>query len=85
MLKRGSSGRGSASCVGFGLTLDCRSRRGRTYGELDVLFERKVPARKFKSTVVDQFSREHLDIVEEEVKDNGEENEEKLDFRETVV
>lgn len=30
--------------------------KGRTYGELDVLFAKKVPARKFKSTVVDQFA-----------------------------
>jgi SP family general alpha glucoside:H+ symporter-like MFS transporter len=26
--------------------------KGRSYRELDVLFERKVPARKFKQTVV---------------------------------
>ena len=30
--------------------------KGRTYGELDVLFENRVPARRFKGTVVDQFS-----------------------------
>ncbi|GAM86433.1 hypothetical protein ANO11243_044470 [Dothideomycetidae sp. 11243] len=29
--------------------------KGRTYGELDVLFEQKVPARKFSSTFVNQF------------------------------
>ncbi|KFY34892.1 hypothetical protein V494_06384 [Pseudogymnoascus sp. VKM F-4513 (FW-928)] len=29
--------------------------KGRTYGELDVLFEKKVGARKFKGTAVDQF------------------------------
>ncbi|OJD38035.1 sugar porter family mfs transporter [Diplodia corticola] len=29
--------------------------KGRTYAELDVLFEKKVSARKFKTTVVDQF------------------------------
>jgi MFS transporter, SP family, general alpha glucoside:H+ symporter len=40
--------------------------KGRTYGELDVLFERKVSARKFKTTQVDQFSGDHLDIVEEQ-------------------
>jgi MFS transporter, SP family, general alpha glucoside:H+ symporter len=39
--------------------------KGRTYGELDVLFERKASARKFKTTMVDQFSGEHLDIVEQ--------------------
>jgi SP family general alpha glucoside:H+ symporter-like MFS transporter len=32
--------------------------KGRTYGELDVLFERKISARKFKETVVDQFQGE---------------------------
>ncbi len=26
--------------------------KGRTYGELDILFERKIPARKFKSTSI---------------------------------
>ncbi|EOD45675.1 Sugar/inositol transporter [Neofusicoccum parvum] len=30
--------------------------KGRTYGELDILFEKKVAARKFKSTIVDQFA-----------------------------
>ncbi|WWD16321.1 hypothetical protein CI109_100747 [Kwoniella shandongensis] len=34
----------------------CPEPRGRTYGELDVLFENKVSARKFSSTVVDQFA-----------------------------
>ena len=29
--------------------------KGRTYGELDTLYAEKVPARKFKSTIVDQF------------------------------
>lgn len=30
--------------------------KGRTYAELDLLFEQEVPARKFKTTVVDPFS-----------------------------
>ncbi|OCL11723.1 general alpha-glucoside permease [Glonium stellatum] len=29
--------------------------KGRTYGELDVLFESKIPARKFKTSIVDPF------------------------------
>jgi MFS transporter, SP family, general alpha glucoside:H+ symporter len=29
--------------------------KGRTYAELDLLFERKVPARKFKETIADPF------------------------------
>jgi SP family general alpha glucoside:H+ symporter-like MFS transporter len=37
--------------------------KGRTYGELDLLFERRVPARKFKTTVVDSF---HVSDVESE-------------------
>jgi len=32
--------------------------KGRTYGELDTLFEQKVPARKFASTTVDPFLSE---------------------------
>lgn len=38
--------------------------KGRTYGELDVLFEHRVSARKFHTTRVDQFSGENTDIVE---------------------
>jgi SP family general alpha glucoside:H+ symporter-like MFS transporter len=29
--------------------------KGRSYGELDLLFEQKVPARKFKTTQVNEF------------------------------
>lgn len=29
--------------------------KGRSYGELDILFERKVPARYFSKTQVDEF------------------------------
>lgn len=32
--------------------------KGRTYGELDVLFEKKISARKFKDTIVDPFHGE---------------------------
>jgi MFS transporter, SP family, general alpha glucoside:H+ symporter len=38
--------------------------KGRSYGELDVLFEHKVSAREFKSTRVDQFAGERTEIVE---------------------
>jgi SP family general alpha glucoside:H+ symporter-like MFS transporter len=34
--------------------------KGRTYGELDILFERKISARKFKSTIVDPFLPTHI-------------------------
>jgi len=37
--------------------------KGRTYGELDVLFEHHVSARKFGTTKVDQFAGEHVDMV----------------------
>ena len=39
--------------------------KGRSYGELDILFEHHVPARKFKHTVVDPFRGEH--VVAEDV------------------
>lgn len=35
-------------------------RRGRSYGELDLLFENKVPAWRFKSTKVDRESCERV-------------------------
>lgn len=41
--------------------------KGRTYGELDILFEQRVPARKFKDTVV-----EDLHMHETEVEVSGE-------------
>jgi SP family general alpha glucoside:H+ symporter-like MFS transporter len=33
--------------------------KGRSYYELDILFERKVSARKFASTVVERDADEH--------------------------
>ncbi|KAH7349318.1 general alpha-glucoside permease [Plectosphaerella cucumerina] len=40
--------------------------KGRTYGELDVLFEQEVSARKFASTRVDQFAdAQHIEKMEE--------------------
>jgi SP family general alpha glucoside:H+ symporter-like MFS transporter len=33
--------------------------KGRTYGELDILFERRISARKFKCTPVDPFMTHH--------------------------
>ncbi|KIX98096.1 uncharacterized protein Z520_06176 [Fonsecaea multimorphosa CBS 102226] len=38
--------------------------KGRTFAELDVLFDQKVSARKFKSTVVDAFHEESLAKVD---------------------
>jgi MFS transporter, SP family, general alpha glucoside:H+ symporter len=42
--------------------------RGRTFAELDVLFERRVNARKFAKTEVDVFH----EVVEEKVMDQFE-------------
>jgi SP family general alpha glucoside:H+ symporter-like MFS transporter len=41
--------------------------KGRTYGELDILFERRVSARKFASTVVDAF---HGNTTNSEAEEN---------------
>jgi SP family general alpha glucoside:H+ symporter-like MFS transporter len=49
--------------------------KGRTYGEIDILFQSRVPARKFKKTVVDEFSghasdrtRGYTDVLNTEIK-----------------
>ncbi|KFY55620.1 hypothetical protein V496_06942 [Pseudogymnoascus sp. VKM F-4515 (FW-2607)] len=47
--------------------------KGRTYGELDVLFERKVSARKFKGTAVDQFQGESIVFKEKAMHEEVEE------------
>ncbi|KAJ9649370.1 hypothetical protein H2201_006592 [Coniosporium apollinis] len=39
--------------------------KGRTYAELDVLFENRVSARKFAKTKVDQFAGQHTEIVDD--------------------
>jgi SP family general alpha glucoside:H+ symporter-like MFS transporter len=39
--------------------------KGRTYGELDILFEKKVSARKFAKAVVDPFAIDHSLVVAE--------------------
>ncbi|KAK0648260.1 general substrate transporter [Cercophora newfieldiana] len=36
--------------------------KDRTFGEIDLLFENKVPARKFKYTKVDQFAHQNAEI-----------------------
>lgn len=43
--------------------------KNRTYGELDVLFENGVSARKFKATRVDQFAGEHTEFVADDSSD----------------
>ncbi|BGP23453.1 hypothetical protein JCM10295v2_002349 [Rhodotorula toruloides] len=51
--------------------------KGRTYGELDVLFENRVPARKFKSTAADQFGGHGMP----QRTSSNEEKDEKFDVR----
>jgi SP family general alpha glucoside:H+ symporter-like MFS transporter len=36
---------------------------GRTFAELDLLFEKRIPARKFKQTQVDVFAEEIEDMA----------------------
>jgi len=45
--------------------------KGRTYGELDILFERGVSARKFKGTDVSPWETEGLEQVESNEKEKG--------------
>jgi SP family general alpha glucoside:H+ symporter-like MFS transporter len=47
--------------------------KDRTYGELDVLFERKVPARKFARTKVDPYRGDSVVVA-----DKDSDNEEKM-------
>jgi SP family general alpha glucoside:H+ symporter-like MFS transporter len=46
--------------------------RNRTYAELDILFERKVGARKFAITSVDLFSQKIHEASQEELRGAGE-------------
>lgn len=39
--------------------------KGRTYGEMDVLFERGISAREFKDTKLNIFRGDHVKPVEE--------------------
>lgn len=43
--------------------------RGRTYGEMDILFEQHVPARKFRTTNVSAWSHETQEIAQEGARD----------------
>lgn len=38
--------------------------KGRSYSELDILFEQKIPARRFSDTKVDPYQAEHVPVVE---------------------
>jgi len=52
--------------------------KGLTYGELDVLFENKVSARKFRKVEVDPYRSDNLVIVPDE--DASSENIEKKGY-----
>jgi SP family general alpha glucoside:H+ symporter-like MFS transporter len=45
--------------------------KGRTYAELDILFEKKIPARHFKKTIVDSFHTEGDSSSDYGVEKNG--------------
>jgi SP family general alpha glucoside:H+ symporter-like MFS transporter len=47
---------GTSFCVLIWAFFRLPEPKGRTYGELDILFARKIPARKFASTAVDAYS-----------------------------
>lgn len=47
--------------------------KGRTYAELDVLFENKVSARRFHKVDVDQFSGDNLEVRYDDGKSGSEE------------
>ncbi|KAK1921908.1 trehalose transport-related protein [Papiliotrema laurentii] len=57
------------------LVLRLPETKGRSYGELDLLFERKIPAWRFKSTPVDQFGLQDVNIPPEEKKEMAGEEE----------
>jgi SP family general alpha glucoside:H+ symporter-like MFS transporter len=58
--------------------------KARTFAELDMLFENKVPARRFAKTNVDQFSGRNMAITTE--RDGSSSDGEKPDdFRKEVV
>ncbi|PNH46297.1 hypothetical protein VD0004_g1755 [Verticillium dahliae] len=40
--------------------------KGRTYGELDILFEQRISARKFKSTKVEELETRNMHVSEKE-------------------
>lgn len=57
--------------------------KGRTYAELDVLFEQGVSAREFRSTTVDPFRNDHLQLVESEKATSDEDFKTKATIRST--
>lgn len=64
---------GTCGCVVVWVYFRLPEPKGRTYGELDLLFEQRISARKFKGTKVDPYGHGNVD---EEVE------KEKTEFRE---
>jgi SP family general alpha glucoside:H+ symporter-like MFS transporter len=44
--------------------------KGRSYSELDILFEQKIPARRFKHTKVDPYQTAHVAVIESRTKED---------------
>lgn len=60
--------------------------RNRTYGELDVLFENKVSARKFHKTSVNQFQGHSTEMREESSeRESSSERDEKRGMHQEMV
>ena len=53
-------------------------QQGLTYADLDVLFENKVSARKFKKVEVDPFRSDNLVILPDEFDSDKDVNDEKI-------
>jgi SP family general alpha glucoside:H+ symporter-like MFS transporter len=51
--KCGDSWGGTAAVCFFSAYFGLPELKGRSYRELDILFNRKVPARQFKGTIID--------------------------------
>ncbi|EIN04153.1 maltose permease [Punctularia strigosozonata HHB-11173 SS5] len=60
---------GSATLSTLYCFLRLPETKGRSYGELDLLFESKTPAWRFKSTKVDQFGTHHHGSVHPDTKE----------------
>ncbi|KAG8159711.1 hypothetical protein KVR01_010348 [Diaporthe batatas] len=60
---------GTCGCVLVWVYFRLPEPRGRTYGELDLLFEHRVPARKFKSTTVDPYGQGASSVIKANFED----------------
>lgn len=60
---------GTCGCVMVWVYFRLPEPRGRTYGELDLLFEHRVSARKFKSTKVDPYGQRSSIVTKANIDD----------------